>query len=229
VLIVARDHLALDETVNVICGRGQTAHGRTCDLSQPGSVETLLQHIAETLGTIDIVLLNGGGPPPLSALARDLPMWREQFETMVLRQIEITQYLLGDMRQQRWGRILAVSSTSVREPIPGLVISNALRCALAGWVKTLATEVAADGITVNLLMPGRFATERTSRLDALEAAALGIDASAVAAESQKGIPARRYGAPAEFGAAAAFLASQQAAYITGAAIPIDGGLLRTIL
>ena len=133
------------------------------------------------------------------------------------------------MRSRRWGRLLVVSSTSVREPIKGLAASNALRAAVAGWAKSLASEVAADGITVNLLLAGRLDTERTKVLDRLDAEARGVTAETIAAESQAEVPIGRYGTPDEFGAVAAFLASDLASYVTGTAIPIDGGLARAIL
>nr|WP_060716899.1 SDR family oxidoreductase [Agrobacterium vitis] len=110
-----------------------------------------------------------------------------------------------------------------------MATSNALRSALAGWTKTLATEVAEDGVTVNVVIPGRFATLRTTRLDALDAAERGVDASVIAAASQNEIPIRRYGTPQEFGEVVAFLASDEASYVTGIAMPVDGGLSRAML
>ena len=148
---------------------------------------------------------------------------------MVLAGMRITGRLLPHMREQQFGRIIAVASTSIREPIVGLTASNALRSAVAGWLKTLAGEVAADGVTVNLLLPGRLATDRTLSFDRMDAESEGVDIATVAARSQREIPLGRYGTPAEFGAAAAFLASRQASYVTGVALPVDGGLSRSML
>lgn len=147
----------------------------------------------------------------------------------MLSGMRIAHRVLPSMRERRFGRIVAVASTSIREPIPGLTASNALRSALAGWMKTLAREVAADGVTVNMLLPGRLATDRTLGFDRMDAEAEGVSVETVAARSQSEIPVGRYGTPAEFGAAAAFLASRQAAYITGIALPVDGGLSRSML
>ncbi len=147
---------------------------------------------------------------------------------MVLNQMRLTELALPHMRRNRFGRVLAVSSTSVVEPFSALAISNALRSALALWLKTLAGEVARDGVTVNLILPGSIATARTEELDRAAAARRGVTASVIAGEAAADIPARRYGEPKEFGAAAAFLASERASYITGVALRIDGGATRSL-
>lgn len=233
--------LAAEGVVVALTGRGQTAAARhateisesargfALDLGNPDAIDPFLDRLAAEFGQIHILVLNGGGPPPSLAADIDPAFWRAQFDTMVLAGMRITNRLLPPMRQQGWGRIMAVASTSIREPIPGLTASNALRSAVAGWMKTLAGEVAAEGITVNMLLPGRLATDRTLSFDRMDAESEGLSLETVAARSQADIPVGRYGTPAEFGAAAAFLASRQAAYITGIALPIDGGLSRTML
>lgn len=208
---------------------GASARGFGLDLSDPDAIEPFLDRLAADFGTIDILVLNGGGPPPSDAATIDPAFWRKQFDTMVLAGMRMTDRLLPSMRQRGWGRIMAVASTSIREPIPGLTASNALRSAVAGWMKTLAGEVAAEGVTVNMLLPGRLATDRTLSFDRMDAEAEGLSLETVAARSQSDIPLKRYGTAAEFGAAAAFLASRQAGYITGIALPIDGGLSRSML
>jgi 3-oxoacyl-[acyl-carrier protein] reductase len=208
---------------------GDPARGMALDLADAGAIDPFLDRLARDFGDIDILVLNGGGPPPSLASEIDPAFWRAQFDTMVLAGMRITNRLLPPMRQNGWGRIMAVASTSIREPIPGLTASNALRSAVAGWMKTLAGEVAAEGITVNMLLPGRLATDRTLSFDRMDAESEGLSIEAVAARSQSDIPVGRYGTPAEFGAAAAFLASRQAGYITGVALPIDGGLSRAML
>lgn len=208
---------------------GPNAAGFSLDLAKPEVVDPFLDRLAATFGQIDILVLNGGGPPPTNAADIDPGFWRAQFEAMVLSGMRISHRLLPSMRERRFGRIVAVASTSIREPIPGLTASNALRSALAGWMKTLASEVAADGVTVNMLLPGRLATDRTLSFDRKDAEAEGVSVETVAVRSQSEIPLGRYGTPAEFGAAAAFLASRQAAYITGIALPVDGGLSRSML
>lgn len=200
-----------------------------CDLSEGTSVAAMIKAVDELAESVDIVLLNGGGPPPLLASDFDANIWRTQFMSLFLAQTKVATHFLSGMRRRGFGRILAVSSTSIREPIPGLAASNALRSALAGWAKTLATEVAADGVTVNLILPGRFATERTARLDRLDAEEQGLDPAVIAARSQREIPIGRYGTPQEFGEVVAFLASDQARYVTGVALPVDGGLSRSMI
>nr|WP_245317811.1 SDR family NAD(P)-dependent oxidoreductase [Ensifer sp. 1H6] len=184
-----------------------SARGFALDLSKPESLDALLDRLAADFGAIDILILNGGGPPPSLASTIEPEFWRTQFETMVLAGMRITGRVLPGMRERGFGRIIAVASTSIREPIPGLTASNALRSAVAGWLKTLAGEVAADGVTVNMLLPGRLATDRTLGFDRMDAENEGVDIATVAARSQADIPIGRYGTPAEFGAAAAFLAA----------------------
>ncbi len=208
---------------------GASAEGLALDLADAGAIDPFLDRLSADFGPIDILVLNGGGPPPSLASEIDPAFWRAQFDTMVLAGMRITNRLLPTMRQNSWGRIIAVASTSIREPIPGLTASNALRSAVAGWLKTLAGEVAAEGVTVNMLLPGRLATDRTLSFDRMDAESEGLSLETVAARSQSDIPVGRYGTPAEFGAAAAFLASRQAGYITGVALPIDGGLSRAML
>lgn len=208
---------------------GDSAKGFALDLADADAIDPFLDLLARDFGQIDILVLNGGGPPPSLAAEIDPAFWRAQFDTMVLAGMRITNRLLPPMRQNGWGRIMAVASTSIREPIPGLTASNALRSAVAGWLKTLAGEVAGEGVTVNMLLPGRLATDRTLSFDRMDAESEGLDIETVAARSQSDIPVGRYGTPAEFGAAAAFLASRQAGYITGVALPIDGGLSRAML
>jgi len=229
VALVGRDVDALEKSRQCIINLGGTATTFRCDLANEESVGRLLAEVDRAHDHIDILLLNGGGPPPFPASDYNADAWRTQFDQMFLSQVRIATHVLPAMRRQRWGRILIVSSTSAREPIGGLTASNALRPALAGWAKTLAGEIAADGVTVNLLLPGRLATERTTRFDRLDAEERGVSPDVIAAESQAEIPMKRYGTSAEFGAVAAFLASDGAAYVTGAAIPVDGGLSRGML
>jgi 3-oxoacyl-[acyl-carrier protein] reductase len=227
--MVGRDAATLASAEALIAAKGGKGLSFSANLGDDESVETMLLDVGQRLGRPDIILLNGGGPPPFPASQFDAKVWRDQFNAMVSNQIKIAARFLPGMRTRGFGRILIVSSTSAREPIPGLTASNALRAALAGWAKTLAGEVAADGVTVNLLLPGRFATERTESFDAMDAADRGVDPSVIAAESQAAIPIKRYGTAREFGAVAAFLASDAGAYVTGVALPVDGGLSRAML
>ena len=188
------------------------------------SLEAALQRF----GMPDILVNNSGGPPPVDVTKVDPDLWRAQFEAMVLNQMRLTQAVLPHMRAKRFGRILSVASTSIVEPFASLAISNSLRAALAGWMKTLSGQVAADGVTVNMLLPGSFATERIDSLNTREATARGVPVAQVVSESSAEIPVGRYGEPKEFAAVAAFLASPKASYVTGQMIRIDGGATKSI-
>ena len=177
---------------------------------------------------LDILVNNSGGPPPATAAGTDSAVWQQQFSLMVASLMQLTDKVLPGMRERGWGRIITSTSSGVIAPIANLALSNALRMSLLGWSKTLASEVAAQGVTVNVLVPGRIATDRVSQLDAIKAKRENSTADAIAEKSRQGIPAGRYGHPHEYGAAAAFLASQQASYITGSIMRVDGGMIDAI-
>jgi len=198
------------------------------DLSAPDQLEKALQGVEEQLNGIDILVNNTPGPPPGSVAGVSAEEWRKQFETMVISVIRITDRLIGGMRARKWGRVLTIASSGPVQPIPNLGVSNTVRAALLGWNKTLSSEVARDGVTVNLVIPGRIHTPRVDQLDAAAAKSRGVDVAQVVADSIAGIPARRYGRPQEFAAAVTFLASERASYITGSKIRIDGGMIRSI-
>lgn len=195
------------------------------DLTSQAAVHTAIDTIKSEIGIPDILIGNGGGPPPGFATTFDAALWEAQARAMLLPVMTMTDAFLPTMRANGFGRIIMVSSTSVVEPIPGLVLSNALRAALANWGRTLAREVARDGVTVNTMLPGRFDTARVQKLNQSRADTKGCSSEDIRQQDLETIPAGRYGTPEEFGAVAAFLASPLAAYMTGALIPVDGGLL----
>lgn len=201
-------------------------HHIIADLDDPAAAQTILAALDGA--EVDILVLNSGGPPMGTAAATGPDDFGAVMGRMFNTQIALTQALLPGMRARGFGRILAVASTSLVTPIPGLVLSNAVRAMLASWCKTLAAEVAADGVTVNLLLPGQIATDRLASLHAGMAAAQGLAADQVTARSVAAIPAGRLGRPEEFGDIAAFLASPRAAFITGSAIKVDGGQTATL-
>lgn len=226
--LVARSRERLAAAVSRIEAHGGKGLGVAADLGQWKDVESALKTMCDTFGNPDILVINSGGPPPVDVTQIDADLWRTQFEVMVLNQMRLTEAVLPGMRKNSFGRILSVSSTSIVEPFAALAISNSLRGALAGWLKTLAGEVASDGVTVNLLLPGSFATERIEELDRRAAERQGMSVEEIRQVNMKDIPARRYGEPKEFGLLAAFLASPKASYITGAAIKMDGGATRSL-
>ena len=198
------------------------------DLGDDNFVETLVAAVSEKFGGLDILVNNSGGPTPGSTEDMSEEKLLAYFQSMVLRLITLTNRLLPGMKEQRWGRILTVASSGVIEPIPGLALSNTLRPALAGWSKTLASEVAEHGITSNMLLPGSIFTDRLKSLDAAAAERSGKSVEDVRAASERAIPARRYGTVEEFAATAAFLCSAPASYVTGSLVRCDGGAARSV-
>lgn len=197
------------------------------DVSQVDQIDRMLDGLLAD-GSIDILVNNAGGPPPGRSTDPARADWMAHFETMVANLIHVANRCLPGMEAAGWGRIVTISSSGVEQPIPNLALSNGLRSALVGWSKTLSTEVAAKGITVNIAMPGRIHTARVDELDAAAAKRLGKSAEDVAAQSAAAIPAGRYGRPDEFADVVTFLCSTRASYVTGSKIRIDGGGIRSI-
>lgn len=201
-------------------------HTMAKDLGDPAAADAIAAHAREVLGGVDILINNSGGPPPSAALDTGGEALLAAIQPMLLTLTALTQALVPDMRAAGFGRILTITSAGVREPIPGLALSNTIRAGLHGFMKTLAKEVAADGVTVNLLMPGQIDTDRLRSLHGGMAASMGIPVDAMRANAAQGIPTGRFGDPREFAAVAAFLASPRASYVTGQEIAIDGGMLK---
>lgn len=180
---------------------------------------------AEAFAPIDILVSNAGGPPTVDPVATDPEGWQRAFQLLAATPIELATRLMPGMRERRWGRVVAILSSGVRQPIHELVYSNAGRSALAAWLKTAARAVAADGVTVNGVMPGRIATPRVHELDSGRAEREGTTEEVVRNAHLATIPAGRYGEPAELGSLVGFLASERASYVTGQLIAVDGGLI----
>ncbi|MBL8221055.1 MAG: SDR family oxidoreductase [Bryobacterales bacterium] len=199
-----------------------------CDLSKAADIEAALQRVQSELGSVDILVNNCGGPPGGSFSTISETQWIESFEQVFLSTLRMTRAVLPGMRERRWGRIINIVSTSVQQPIPGLILSNAYRPALAGWAKTLAAEVAGDGVLVNCISPGRIRTNRTATMDRAASEQTGKSIPQIEAERSATVPMQRYGTPEEFGAVVAFLASERASYLTGSVLRVDGGLVSSI-
>jgi 3-oxoacyl-[acyl-carrier protein] reductase len=208
-----------------ICGRrkdavdaaaaklGEGAVGLVADLSAPDGASGFVDAARDALGGVDIIVANAGGPPPATFETATIQQYVEAFDLNCRSTIAMCQAAVPAMREQQWGRVLAITSIAVRQPIAHLILSNVARAGVTGFLKTLAREVAHDGVTVNSLQPGLHATERLTGL--YDDAALNNVAASV--------PVGFLGTAADFGAVAAFLCSEHARFITGAAIPIDGG------
>ncbi len=223
VALLARNADKLEAEADAIRQAGGRAIATPADLGDWDSVAGALESVRAEFGAPDILVNNSGPPPPVDVTKIDPDLWRAQFEAMMLTLMRLTEAVLPEMRSQGFGRILTVASTSIVEPIPALAISNALRAGLALWMKTLAGQVAGDGVTVNLVLPGSFATARLDSMNARKAEAEGIPVEDVAARASAAIPAGRYGRPEEFADITTFLASPRAGYVTGTAVRIDGG------
>ena len=208
-------------------GAGSAAYV-VADLSERGSAETLYAAAKKTFGGVDILVNNTGGPPPGSVDKPDSDLWRAQIETMLIRVIEITNLCVADMKEAGWGRVLTIASSGVVQPIFNLAMSNTIRSSLVGWSKSLSNEVAAHGITVNMLLPGRIATARLKQLDQANAEKLGKSLEEISTMAQATIPAGRYGTVEEFGNVGAFLCSEAASYMTGGLIRCDGGAIKGV-
>lgn len=213
-----------------ICGRDRRRIERAAE-SLPGEAVPIVADVGTTdgalafveqataaLGQIDILVANAGGPPPGTFATTDLPAYRDAVELNLLSVVAMCRGVVPPMQQAGWGRVVAITSIAVRQPIPDLILSNTARAGLTGFLKTLALEIAGDGVTVNSVQPG---LHDTDRLQALH----GGDPSALAAS----VPVGALGRPDDFGAVITFVCSDQARYMTGAAIPVDGGTYRALL
>ncbi len=214
IALSSRSEEALNNAAAEIDGRVEPFVADTTDLDR---VAALAEEVTAALGPIEILITNTGGPPLGGALDHGLEDWERAYRSLVLTPRVLAGALVPAMRRAGWGRIVNVGSSSTREPIPGLNLSNSHRMAALGFLKTLSREVAAEGITVNTVATGRFATKRIAALSVrLDRGRRG--------NRPRSVPAGRLGRPEEYGDLVAFLCSERAAYITGAVIPIDGGL-----
>lgn len=230
VVLCARTAGPLEQAAREIAqSTGAEVLAQPADVSKPGDIAALVDAALAKFGRVDVLVTNSGGPPTGSFESLDADMWQKATELTLFAPIELARRVLPGMRERKWGRILNVTSIAVKQPIDGLMLSNSLRAAVTGWARTLANEVARDGVTVNNLMPGYTATERVVELADATARREGITPQQATAKWVREIPAGRLGESRELAALAAFLASERAGYLTGTSIPVDGGWIRSLL
>jgi len=200
---------------------GADARPFTADMDDPDSLPALVQEVREALGPVEILVVNTGGPPPGDPLSFSRDQWEAAYRSLVLAPMALIGSAVPDMRARRWGRIVNVTSTSVKEPIPGLMLSNVHRPGAVGAFKTLSRELGRDGILMNSVAPGRIATERIASMT-------GTPLAELRAQDQPEIPLGRLGEPHELGDVIAFLCSERASYVSGVSVMVDGGLTRGV-
>jgi 3-oxoacyl-[acyl-carrier protein] reductase len=228
-LIWARNDVRVrDVAARLANETGRRVEPLAADAASAESATIVANAALQRFGHVDILVLNAGGPPagdPTTTSPQDL---EHGLQLLTTTPVELANRLLPGMRERGWGRVIAILSWGVREPIPNLTLSNMGRGALAAWLKTASRWVAADGVTVNGVLPGRFGTPRIRELDEVRATRESRPVEHVQAEARSAVPARRDGDPDELGALIAFLASEPAAYINGALVPVDGGMLQSL-
>lgn len=241
----AAEELAAEGAAVVICARGEErlrvaaeairegtgsdVLAVPADLTDGASVDALLETALGWRGRVDVLVTNSGGPPSGSFGSHSLEAWRAAVRLLLESAIRLVRGVLPGMRERGWGRIVNVTSIAVKQPVDGLILSNSVRAAVTGLARTLANEVAAEGVTVNNVLPGYTLTDRVEELAEQQARAEGISKEEAFRGWEEEIPMGRLAEPREFAALVAFLASERAGYITGASIPVDGGWIRSLL
>ena len=222
-VLCARTAAKLDAAAEELSAGGIEVLTVPTDLTSVEQIEALTQSAIERFGTIDILVNNAGGPPGGTFDDLDEAAWRAAVDLTLMSAIEVTRRLLPAMRAQKWGRIINITSTSVKQPVEGLMLSNSIRLAVIGWAKTLANEVGPDQVTINNVCPGFTTTARLDELAENVAARQDIDTAQVYENWAARIPLKRLASPEEFANVVVFLASEQASYVHGATIAVDGG------
>ncbi len=237
--------LASEGATVVMCARGQGAldtardeivtatradvRAVAADVSTLEGIERVARLALDTHGRVDILINNAGGPPSGPFEKHPWSEWEKAVQLTLRSAVELTRYVLPGMRERKWGRVVNITSIAVKQPVDGLMLSNSVRAAVTGWARTLANEVAVDGVTVNNVLPGYTKTDRVTELNAARAASEGVDTSEIQRRIDAQIPMRRMGDAREFAAMVAFLASERASYVTAQSIPVDGGWIRSLV
>jgi 3-oxoacyl-[acyl-carrier protein] reductase len=226
VVICGRNQENLTKAEQRLSPLGKSLLSVKCDLGSPEGIAAVVSAAETKFGRIDILVANTGGPPPGTSESLSWKDWQSAVDLLLRSSVELTRLVLPGMKSRRWGRVIGITSTAAKQPVDNLILSNSIRPAVTGFFRTLADEVAASGITVNTALPGYTNTERLKALGAADP-----DQGALIQKQEewrKSIPLGRFGEPKEFAALVTFLASEKASYITGQAIAVDGGRIRSL-
>jgi 3-oxoacyl-[acyl-carrier protein] reductase len=224
-----RDDTSLAETTGEIRGdTGAEVDHNAADLTRVDDIRALVERTVERFGGVDTLITNAGGPPAGSFDTVSDEDWRSAFELNLMSVVRLIRETLPHMRERRYGRIVNVASSSIKQPIENLMLSNAFRAGIVGLAKNLSFELAPDGVLINTLGPGRISTERSTAIDASQAESLGVSVEEVRGGIRASIPLGRYGTPEEFARVAVFLASPANSYVTGQAFLVDGGMVKAL-
>ena len=227
VAICARTEKTLQEAASAIrSATGREVTPYVTDVSSPDSVTEMVQAVVKKHGRVDVAVANAGGPPPRSFLKASNDDWRRAFEMNFMSAVYLAREVVPHMQKQRWGRFITITSTSVRQPVPDLLLSNSIRPGVVGLIKSLAQEFGKDGITFNNVGPGYTTTDRLTELAGGRAKAAGISEQDIYDRWANDVPLRRLGKPEEIADAIVWLASERASYVTGQTILVDGGIYK---
>lgn len=230
VILCSRSEDRLRQACNTITT--ETGNDRVtyvaADVAKGADIDALFEHVNSRFGGIDVLITNAGGPPPGNFATVVEADWEFAFQLSLMSVVRLIHGCVGHMKEQQWGRIVNFTSSSIKQPIDNLILSNTFRTAVAGLAKSLALELASDGILVNTIGPGRISTDRVASLDQGNAKRAGVPLDEWVARSKASIPIGRYGEPHEFASLAAYLASPANGYITGQSILVDGGMVRAL-
>ena len=229
VAICGRDAAVLDRARERLAIHDPGVLSFTADLATPAGLATAIAQVGGWHDHVDILITNTGGPPTSPALGADWPAWERAIDTLLRSVVELTRAFVPGMRTRQWGRVVGITSLAVKQPEPSLVLSNSIRAAVTGYLRTLANEVAADGVTVNTVLPGYTETDRLVALAEATGHRTGVSPDTVYDQWRKVTPAGRLGRPGELAAVITFLCSDRAGFFTGQAVCVDGGAIRTLL